>query len=276
MGQTDEFAAGAWKDRQAAGMYKAYFIGAGPGNPDLLTLQGAERLKQSALVFAPEPFETTFATMLAGKEVLIPFDFDFADLVQCIEDRLKSAPVAFLIPGDLTFYSPFQALINHLGEAAEVIPGVGIANAASARLKRTLDLPGVRNRAIIVSPRTLGNEQGMPGLEDLAGKGASLLIYMNNLPLDELCHQLRVGYQADVPIMLVHRLGLPGEEIVRGTLDTIVQTTAGRDYFNLEDPTGKPALTLVIVGETLSSEVDGSWWDYRREHIWKKRPKENG
>ncbi|WP_020676069.1 SAM-dependent methyltransferase [Geopsychrobacter electrodiphilus] len=252
-------------------MNKVYFIGAGPGDPMLLTLQGADALKRVAMVFAPEPFEETFATVLNGKEVVSPFDFDFVELVDKVSTCLENAEVAFLIPGDLTFYAPFQALINHFADRSEVLAGVGVANAASARLKRTLDLPGVCNRAIIVSPKTLGKEEGMPGLDDLAGKGASLLIYMNNLPLVDLCTTLRRGYQADVPITLLHRLGLPGEEIISGHLDTIVAKTSGRDYFNLEDPTGKPALTLVVVGETLDAEVDGSWWDYRREHIWKKR-----
>lgn len=252
-------------------MKKVLFIGAGPGDPQLLTLCAVERLRKVQLVFAPEPFEQTCADFLSGKVVCSPFDFDFAELLAKVKGALEAGDVAFLIPGDLTFYAPFQALIDHFGDQAEVIPGVGVANAASARLKRTLDLPGICNRAILVSPRTLGNEEGMPRLEDLAGRGASLLIYMNNLPLEELCATLRRGYGCSVPIALLHRLGLPGEEIILGDLDGIVAQTFGRDFFNLADPTGKPALTLVVVGETLTAPVDGSWWDYRRENIWKKR-----
>ncbi|MCF6178915.1 MAG: SAM-dependent methyltransferase [Geopsychrobacter sp.] len=254
-------------------MNHVYFIGAGPGDPQLLTLQGAAALKGATLVFAPEPFELTFASFLVDKEVVSPFDYDFDDLINKILARLQTADVAFLMPGDLTFYAPFQAIIDHFDETAIVLAGVGTANAASARLKRTFDLPGVCNRAVIVSPKTLGDEEGMPSLEDLAGKGASLLIYMNNLPLAELCATLKRGYQADVPLTLLHRLGLPGEEIISGSLDTIVEKTGGRDFFNLDDPTGKPALTLVVVGETLTAKIDGRWWDYRREHIWKKRQK---
>ena len=255
-------------------MNKVYFIGAGPGDPQLLTLQGAEALSHAMLVFAPEPYEVTFSDFLKDKTVISPFDFDFQEIVARVESQLTTSNVAFLIPGDLTFYAPFQALINSFSNNSLVLPGVGIANAASAALRRTLDLPGICNRAILVSPKTLGNEEGMPGLEDLAGKGASILLYMNNLPLIDLCATLRRGYGTDVPIALLHRLGLPGEEIMIGSLDTIVEKTGGRDYFNLDDPTGKPALTLVVVGETLTADVDGSWWDYRRENIWKKRQKE--
>lgn len=257
-------------------MNSVYFIGAGPGDPQLLTLQGAEALQRAATVYAPTPYEQTFAALLQGKEIFIPFDFDYDQLISMISQQLEDAPVAFLIPGDLTFYSPFQGFIDHFSERSVVLAGVGIANAASACLKRTLDLPSVCNRALIVSPKTLGDAAGNPTLEELAAPGVSLLIYMNNLPLDELVVKLRSGYGKDVPIALLHRLGLSGEVIVQGTLDTIVTVCNGHDYFYLDDPTKRPALTLVIVGETLQASVDGSWWDYRRETMWKQRKEAEG
>jgi precorrin-4/cobalt-precorrin-4 C11-methyltransferase len=104
---------------------------------------------------------------------------------------------------------------------------------------------------------------------DFAAPGVSLLIYMNNIPLPELAAQLRAGYGKDTPIALVHRAGLPDEEVVVATLDTIVGKVGDRDYFNLETPNPRPALTLVLVGESLTAEADPGWWDYRRDHIWK-------
>lgn len=252
-------------------MNKVYFIGAGPGDAEFLTLKGARLLERCATVFVPSPFEQTFADHLGGKELLIPFDYYFDELITLIRQRLETGEVAFLVPGDLTFYSPFQALIDALGEVAEVIAGVGTANVASAWLKKTLDLPGVCNRAIIASPRTLGDGESAPTIEDLAAPGVTLLIYMNNIPLPELVAQLRRGYGRNVPIVIAHRLGLPGEEVVCGSLDDIVEKVGGRDFFNLAIPKSRPALTLVLVGETLDATVDGSWWDYRREHIWKYR-----
>ena len=247
------------------------FIGAGPGDPDLLTLRGAGALKDCRTVFAPPPFEETFAEHLSGKEVLVPFDFYFAELTARIEGALETGPVGFLVPGDLAFYSPFQALIDHFGNRATVVPGVGTANAASARLKKTLDLPGVCSRTVLVSPRALGNVPGTPTLEQLAAPGTTLVIYMNNLPLAELAERLRKGFGKNVPIALLHRLDLPGEEVVVGTLDDIVAQAGDRDLFNLAGTNRGPALTLVIVGETLAARADAEWWDYRREHIWRFR-----
>lgn len=252
-------------------MNQVYFIGAGPGDPEFLTIKGARLLAEAATVYAPPPFEITFASQLSGKQVLVPFDYYFEELLAQLEQQLTQGPVAFLIPGDLTFYSPFQALIDQLGERAEVVPGVGTANAASALLKKTLDLPGVCNRAILASPRTLGDEPGSPTLGDLAAPGVSLLIYMNNIPLPELVAQLRAGYGKNVPMALLHRLGLPGEEVVLGSLDDMVERVGERDFFNLQGPKKRPALTLLIVGETLDAKVDGTWWNIRRDTIWKFR-----
>lgn len=257
-------------------MNRVYFIGAGPGDAELLTLKGARLLAECHAVFAAQPFEQTFAAHLQGKTVLVPFDFYFDEIIEKIEALLLNGSVAFLVPGDLTFYSPFQALIDALGERSEVIPGVGTANAASAFLKKTLDLPGVCNRAVLASPRTLGDEPGSPTLRQLAAPGVALLIYMNNLPLTQLAAELRAGYGRSVPIAILHRLGLPGEEVVTGTLDDIVEKVGERDFFNLTGPTRRPALTLVIAGETLTATVDGTWWDWRREHIWKFRREGEG
>lgn len=251
--------------------HRVYFLGAGPGDPELLTLRAERILRDCQYVYVPPLYGEPFAELLDGKELFIPFEYYFADLIEMISGQLEKASVAFLVPGDLTFYSPFQALVDALGERAEVVPGVGTANAASALLKKTLDLPGVCSRAILASPRTLGDGPDAPTMGDFAAPGVTLLIYMNNLPLAELVAQLRTGYGKDVPIALAHKVGLPEEELVMATLDTIVDRIGHRDYFNIETPNPRPALTLILVGESLSANADPSWWDYRRDHIWKHR-----
>ncbi len=66
------------------------------------------------------------------------------------------------------------------------------------------------------------------------------------------------------------------EKVIEGTLDTIVAACDGHDYFYLNEPEKKPALTLVVVGETLQAEIDGGWWNYRREKFWKQRQQAEG
>jgi len=201
---------------------KVYFIGAGPGDPELLTRKGARLLSACSTVYAPPPFGEIFAADLRGKTLRSPFDQYFDPLLEQIRQDLAAGDVVFLITGDLTFYAPFQALVSALGELSEVIPGVGTANVAAAHLKRTLDLPGVSSRTLLASPRTLGDRDDAPRLAEMIGPGTTLLLYMNNMPLDELATELARGYgRDDVPIALLHRLGLDGERVVQATLATI-------------------------------------------------------
>lgn len=250
---------------------RVYFLGAGPGDPELLTRRAERILHDCPVVYVPPLYEETFAELLRGKQLFVPFEYYFADLIDMLKKQLLEAPVAFLVPGDLTFYSPFQAIVDELHELAVVVPGVGSANAASALLKKTLHLPGVCTRAVLASPRTLGDGPDAATMADLVAPGATLVIYMNNLPLVELAAQLRKGYGKDVPIVLAHRIGLPDEDMVVATLDTIVKKVGNRDFFNLQGTDPKPALTLVLAGESLAAEADPHWWDDRRDHIWKDR-----
>jgi len=253
-------------------MNQVFFIGAGPGDPELLTRKGAQRLALSASVYAPPPLGEVFAEDLQGKTLRNPFDFYFEPLLEQIHEDLLQGAISFLVPGDLTFYAPFQALVSALGEQAEVVPGVGTANAAAAHLKRTLDLPGVSSRTLLASPRTLGDRPDAPRLADMASPGTTLLLYMNNRPLPELVEELATGYRShEVPIALLHRLGLDGQRVVQATLATIAEAAGDFDWFNLSGEDKRPALTLIVVGDALSAEVDGGWWDYRREHIWQQR-----
>jgi precorrin-4/cobalt-precorrin-4 C11-methyltransferase len=249
--------------------HKVYFIGAGPGDPGLLTLKGAHALAQCHTVFAPTPYEETFGERVQGKEILVPFDYYFEELLDMIQVRLQEGPVAFLVPGDLTFYSPFQGLVDALADRAEIIAGVGTANAVSARLKKTLNLPQVCHNTVILSPRTLGEGPDAPRIRDFARPGTTLIIYMNTLPLADLIDELRCGFGCNVPMALIHRLYLPGEEMVLGSLDDMVERVGERDFFGHQAQSRKPALTLVLVGESLVAREDGQWWNRRRDKIWR-------
>lgn len=251
-------------------MNRVYFVGAGPGDPEFLTLKGARLLAASRSVYAFSPFEQSFAELLVGKELCNPYDYSFDGLLTQLQRQRQQGPVAFLVPGDLTFFSPFQALIEHLGAAAEVVPGVSTVNAASALLKRTLNLSGKCSRVLIVSPRVLEEQSGSPSLEELAAPGVTLVIYMNHLPLTELVARLRRGYGENVAISLVHRLGFSGQELLNGTLDDIVTRCGDRDFFTGSGGR-RSGLTLVLVGEALTAAVDHVWWDRRYHRQQAKR-----
>lgn len=250
-------------------MNRVCFVGAGPGDPMLLTLRGAALLKRCRAVFTFPPLDQTFVGLIGDRPVFDPFDFGFDDLLARLDMLLTEGDVVFLQPGDLTFFSPFQALIEALGDRAEVVPGVGVANAASALLKRTLNLSGSCTRTILVSTRALAESPGAPSLEDVARPGVTLLIYMNHYPLAELVARLRSGYGCNQPVALVHRVSLPGQRLLIGTLDDIAGKAQHGPFWG---PQGRADLTLIITGEALGARADRGWWDKRREGGHRHRP----
>ncbi len=252
--------------------HPVYFIGAGPGDPALVTRLGLEALDASASVLAPAAFQRSFGPLLTGKEVASPFRMDHATVVRWVEERLERGPVAFLMPGDFSTFCPFQSFVAHFRGRARVIPGIGAHAAAAALLGKTLDLPGVTHATVITSPRAFAREGGRVRLRDYARPGHMLVLYMNNLPLPELVEELRDGYgRGDVPIAILENVACPDQRITVATLDTVVERIGERDPFGIDSEDPEPALALVIVGDALARDEDPSWWNHRYETVWKPR-----
>lgn len=252
-------------------MHRVEFIGAGPGHPGLLTLAGAEALRSCPSVLAPATFQESFAALLGGKEVASPFQMPHAGLVAWVEERLPRGPVAFLVPGDFSSFCPFQSYVAHFAGRARVTPGVGAHAAAAALLQKGFDLPGVAHATVLTSPRAFVRSGGRVRLRDYARPGHTLVIYMNDLPLEELAAELRAGFGADVPVAVLERVSCPGERVTVGTLDTICREVGDRDPFRLASNDPEPALALVIAGEVLTASEGPEWWDRRYEKLWKPR-----
>lgn len=247
--------------------YPIYFIGAGPGSKEHLTLLGKKRLSESKYIFAPNIYRETFKSFLRGKKVLEPFDYTFYEIVTLIDNLKKKSSVAFLLPGDDTVFSPFQPLIDHYHKECEVIPGVGTVNAASAILKKTLDLPNISNTIVLTSTRSLKAAFEDHNFMDFVRKDVTLVLYMNHIPLDELTSRLIPVLGGDCPIAILYKISLPQEEVVMGNLKNIVKKMK-KNYFEMSR---EPSMALVIIGYVLKEKGKKSSWDYRKKHIWDKR-----
>jgi precorrin-4/cobalt-precorrin-4 C11-methyltransferase len=237
---------------------RIYFVGGGPGDPALMTIRGMELLKKASMVLAPGFFRETYAEHLAGKESFDPFDHHHKELVGRIDGCLdRGDDAVFLVPGDLAIFSPVQSLIDYFGVDAEVVPGVSTMNAASAVLKRTFDLPGVSHSTIVTSPKTItGSPDTIAGL---SVHQSTMVLFMNNRPVEELVEELMAGYPPDTPVAVIYMISMPGQEVVMSTLATLA-ADVDKERFKDED-----VFKLVIVGRVLTASEDTAWWDRRKD-----------
>ncbi|PLX42538.1 MAG: hypothetical protein C0608_02620 [Deltaproteobacteria bacterium] len=247
-----------------------YFISCGPGDPDLITVGGLRAIEQSIALLAPKVYEEGFSAYLSGKEVESPFTMDHQTVVDWVDSRLKRGPVAFLLPGDFSTFSPFHSFVEHFFDRAVVIPGVSAHAAAAALLKRSWDIAGVAHTAIITSPRAITRD-GRVSLREYGGEGNTLILYMLNLPIGELVTELLHAYTPETPIAILENIACPGERVTLGTLDDIEARLDGRDPFGVGSTSSEPTLALVVVGGALVSGEKPDMWDYRYEKLWKPR-----
>lgn len=249
--------------------HKIYFIGAGPGGAEHLTLYGLQKLKEAKYVFAPNIYRETFEKYLKNKKVYEPFDYLFDEMTKLIEKLRKTSSIAFLLPGDDTVFSPFQPFIDYYKDECEVIPGVGVVNAASAILKKTLDLPNIANTIVLTSTRSLKSAFEDHDFMQFVKKDVTLVLYMNHIPLEELTKRLIPVLGNECPIAILYKISLPEQEIITGNLGNICKKVK-KDYFNSEK---EPSMAMIIIGYVLKKRAKKSSWDYRKKHLWDKRKK---
>ncbi len=206
---------------------KVYVIGAGPGDPGLLTLRGAELIGRCPVVLytgSLVPPEVV-ARARADARVLDSSGMTLDEIVAVIvEARDADQDVARVHTGDPSLFGSTAEQMRRLealGIACEVVPGVSSFSAAAAALGKELTLPELSQTVILT--RVEGRTPMPPGekLADLAQHGATLALFLSITLLDEVARTLIPAYGADCPVAVVHRASWPDQKIVTGTLADI-------------------------------------------------------
>jgi len=230
---------------------KVIFVGAGPGDPELLTLKAA-RLLQSCKC-------CVYAGSLVSPEVvaLVPADaekYDSAGMTLeettavCRKGQERGIDVIRLHTGDPSIYGAIREQmieLDKLGIAYEVVPGVSSFQAAAAALKTELTAPEVSQ--MIVLTRTAGRTPMPAGqeLERMAQTHATLCIFLSVQNMPDVARTLAAHYGEDCPIAVVYRASWPDQIIVQGTLTDIATKVS-------EARIGKTA--MIVVGRALERQ----------------------
>jgi len=230
-----------------------YFIGAGPGAADLITVRGQRILQRCAVcLYAGSIMPDALLEFCPpGTRVV---DTGPLTLDQIIDEiavaDAAGHDVARLHSGDPSIYSAVaeqSRRLTDLGIRYEIVPGVPSYTAAAAALGRELTVPGVSQTVILTRVSTLST--AMPEGEDLttlAAHGATLVIHLAAHRIDAIVPQLLAGgYCPDTPAAVVAFASWPQQVVLRGTLADI----AGQIHAAAITRTA-----VIIVGDVLAAE----------------------
>ena len=203
------------------------FVGAGPGDPELITLKGARALEKADRVI--------YAGSLVNPELLklcrqgTPFHdsarLTLEEVVRLMhEGTMRGETIVRLHTGDPSMYGAIMeqfALLEQSGIPYSVIPGVSSVFSAAAAIKREFTLPDISQTLILtrLAGRTPVPEK--EALGKLAKHRASMAIFLSVQDMSSVVQALLEGYPPDTPIAVVYKASWPEEKIIFGTLETI-------------------------------------------------------
>lgn len=229
-----------------------YFVGAGPGDPELITIKGKRILETADIVIYAGSLVNP--ALVEGLKAAV-YDSAHMTLDQIVEIMKegveKGSLVVRLHTGDTAFYSAISEQIERLralGIAYEVIPGVSSAMAGAALLGQELTIPEISQTVIFTRLEGRTPVPDGESLSALAGHRASMVIFLSAGMIERLAEELRKGYPAETPVVIIEKASWPEERMIRGTLADIVPKAK---------EAGIRKTALVYVGEALrASEKD--------------------
>lgn len=225
-----------------------YFIGAGPGDPQLLTIK-ARKIIQSADIIIYAGSLINKAILKFARDSALICDSSRMALQEVLGIMRKAQPtkkiIARIHSGDPSVYGAIQEQILWCEKekvSFEVIPGVSSFCAGAAALKQELTLPDISQTVIIT--RLTGRTK-VPKKEDLQALArikATLVIFLSVQNIDKVVKQLLCGYNSNTPVAIVSKASWPDERIIKGTLCDIARKVRQADI---------KRQALIFVGDVL-------------------------
>ena len=208
-----------------------WFVGAGPGDPDLITVKGRALIERAGAILFAGSLVNEAATRWApaGCEIADSKDMTLEDIAGwLIAQAARHETVIRLQTGDPALYGTLIEVVQPLdaaGVPVRVVPGVSSAMASAAAAVESFTLPEVTQSVIFT--RVEGRTPMPEGesLAELARHHCTLCIFLSITLLHKVEAGLReAGWAEGAPVLVVHKASWPGEElIVRGTLSDIKQ-----------------------------------------------------
>ncbi|MBI5182972.1 MAG: precorrin-4 C(11)-methyltransferase [Nitrospinae bacterium] len=204
---------------------RVFFVGAGPGDIELITLKGRRLLDNAdVVIYAGSLINSRLLYGIKAK-IFDSSSMSLDDIITLIKRYIDEHKfVVRLHTGDISFYSAIQEQIERLkrlGINYEIIPGVSSAAAAAAVLGQELTIPEISQTVIFtrVEGRTPVPENER--LSELAKSRATMAIFLSVGMIDKTVAQLMEGYPDNTSVVVIEKASWPEQRVVRGTLKDI-------------------------------------------------------
>lgn len=208
-------------------MTQIYFIGAGPGDPELITLKGIRAIEKAGIVIYAGSLVNPEILRYAKPEAEIfnSASMDLQEVLAVMERGVREGKIiARVHTGDPAIYGAIQEQMDALAEkdiSFEVIPGVSSFLGVAAALRQEYTLPDVTQTVILTRMEGRTPVPDKEKLAELAKHGTTMCIFLSVHAIAEVVAELRQGFAEDTPVAVVQKATWPDERIIRGTLGTI-------------------------------------------------------
>ncbi|GFZ99201.1 cobalt-precorrin-4 C(11)-methyltransferase [Paenibacillus marchantiophytorum] len=234
---------------------KLYIIGAGPGDPDLITVKGLKLLQQADVVMYTDSLvnEELIAKAKPEAEVLKSSGMDLAEMVGIIVDRLKEGKMVVRVhTGDPAMFGATMeqiALLRKENIGYEIVPGVSSVFASAAAVGAELTIPDLTQTVILTRAEGRTPVPELEKLRDLAAHHCTIALFLSATLIKKVVSEfVEAGWSEETPVAVVQRATWPDQLIVR--------TTVGQ----LEEDMRKHGIrshAMILAGWALDPEIHG-------------------
>ena len=253
---------------------KVYFIGAGPGDPELITVKAMKAIQACPVILYAGSLvpRAIFADVEASAQQIIDTaSLDLQQIMQIIQDcQRREIDVARVHSGDPSIYGAIGEQIRCLSQLNidfEIIPGVTAVSASAAWLGKELTLSGVSQSVILTRYEGKTPFPERERLPQLAKSGATLAIHLGVTRIHKVVADLLPHYGEDCPVAVCYRTSWPDQDKVTGTLKDIVAKVREKKFTRT---------SLIIVGRVLGTEDfdDSFLYDPQQAHVFRPKNKQ--
>jgi precorrin-4/cobalt-precorrin-4 C11-methyltransferase len=230
---------------------KVYFVGAGPGDPELITVKGRKALDNADVVIYAGSLVNPALLDGISAEIFDSAKMDLDEIVAVVQKTVANGgTVVRLHTGDTSFYSAISEQIERFRELNipyVVIPGVSSAMAGAAILGQELTIPEISQTVIFTRMEGRTPVPASERLGALASHRATMAIFLSVGMIEKVRDELLQGYAGDTPVVVIEKATWPEQKVIRGEL---------QDLAGMVKDAGVRKTALIYVGESLrASEI---------------------